>query len=286
MIKSAILLCLFASLSFSQEVVVGVIEQHFDGWNIDSLKPFVVRVAFKKDAGRWKSFPTDFTPPNASRPFYPDKLSWNICFDGRNLGSVSSNLPDNVNYYSEIGIHYIPDLGKVPMIGKPGMDFSGWVANPVYRPLVVSTSSSCTDLDRWKPYKPSQADISTVLNHADTSLIKRASSRVQRNFKVLKSYSSQREKLVCVQFDTSSAAPSDTNDFIYSDSDNNQLAWFLLRGPTCIYLRSNMLLLDAGDYDNDGKTEVVFKFEEYNHDGYILYDDDFRRMSLFGWNYH
>jgi hypothetical protein len=286
MIRSAILLTLIASLSFSQEVVVGAIEQKFHGWEVDSLNPFVVRVAFKKDSGQWKPFPTDFEPPNASKAYYPGTLSWNICFDGRNLGSISSYLPDNVYYYSEIGIHYIRDVSKVPRIGKPQMDFSGWMATPVYRPLVVSTSPFCTDLDRWKPYKPTPGDISTALNHADTSLIKRASSAAERNFKVLKSYSSQREKLICMVFDTSSAAPSDTNDFIYSDSDNTRLAWFLLSGSSCVYIRSNMLLLDAGDYDNDGKAEVVFKFEEYDHDGYILYYDDFRQMSLFGWIYH
>jgi hypothetical protein len=166
------------------------------------------------------------------------------------------------------------------------MDFSGWMATPVYRPLVVSTSPSCTDPDSWKPFNPTPADIATALDHADTSLINRASSAAERNFKVLKSYSSQSERLLCMVFDVNSAAPSDTNDFIYSDSDNTRLAWFLLNGSSCVYLRSNMLLLDAGDYDNDGKVEVVFKFEEYDHDGYILYYDDFRQMSLFGWSYH
>jgi len=286
MIRSAILLCFCASISLSQQLVLGIIEQHFHDWRVDSLNAFVIRVAFKKEAREWKPFPTDFSPPQASKPFYPATMSWNICFDGRILGSLSSHTPDVIRYYKDIGIHYIDDVSKVPKIGKPGLDFSGWVGEPVHRPLVVCTSPFCADKDKWKPYKPTQADVSAVLEFVRTNFTKSVSSLLAGKYRIEKSYLSRRNKLVCISFDDEVPIPVDTSNIFESESGTNSLAWFLLGDSSCVYLRSNMLLLDAGDYDNDGKVEVVFKFEEYDHDGYIFYYEDFRRMSEFGWIYH
>ena len=286
MIRLTTLLWLFASFSYSQDLVVGVIEQNFHNWDVDTSHPFVVRVAFKKDAGLWRSFPTDFSPPDSGRSSYPAALSWTICFDGRNRGSISSSLPERIEYYKDIGIHYIDILDKVPMIGKPGMDFAGWIGKPVYRPLVVCTSPNCADPEKWKPYRPTTGDISKVLGSVDSNVIKTVHPVRRETYQVRKSFASRSEKLICVSFVSRAAASGDTLDGPGDDSDNNSLAWFVLRNGSCQYLRSDMLLLDAGDYDNDGKSEVVFKFEEYDRDGYVLYYDDFRGKAEFGWIYH
>lgn len=47
-----------------------------------------------------------------------------------------------------------------------------------------------------------------------------------------------------------------------------------------------MLLIDAGDYDNNGEVETIFKFEEYDHDGYRLFFDNFEKHADFSWVYH
>ena len=44
--------------------------------------------------------------------------------------------------------------------------------------------------------------------------------------------------------------------------------------------------IDAGDYDNDGHSELIFAKPGYNYDGYVLYDDDLRHPVEFGWSYH
>jgi len=46
------------------------------------------------------------------------------------------------------------------------------------------------------------------------------------------------------------------------------------------------MLLDVGDYDKDGKSEVLFWSSGYNEDGYVLYYDDFRKKVPFKWHYH
>jgi hypothetical protein len=52
------------------------------------------------------------------------------------------------------------------------------------------------------------------------------------------------------------------------------------------FLSSNMWLVDAGDYDNDGKSELVFSIDDYNRGGYKLFYDDFKQEAVFEFNYH
>ena len=47
-----------------------------------------------------------------------------------------------------------------------------------------------------------------------------------------------------------------------------------------------MHLVDAGDYDHDGKSEVLFTIEDYNRGGYRLLYDDFQKQALFEFSYH
>jgi hypothetical protein len=47
-----------------------------------------------------------------------------------------------------------------------------------------------------------------------------------------------------------------------------------------------MWLVDAGDYDNDGKSELVFSIDRDNRGGYELFYDTLRRHVTFEFNYH
>jgi hypothetical protein len=63
--------------------------------------------------------------------------------------------------------------------------------------------------------------------------------------------------------------------------------WFAVtpRGETTL-LGDGMWLVDAGDYDNDGKSEVVFAIDRYNEGGYELFYDDFKGHAVFQFSYH
>jgi hypothetical protein len=46
-------------------------------------------------------------------------------------------------------------------------------------------------------------------------------------------------------------------------------------------------LVNAGDYDSDGKSELIFSYSGYNRDGYIIvYGEDYLKHTDFIWNYH
>jgi hypothetical protein len=47
-----------------------------------------------------------------------------------------------------------------------------------------------------------------------------------------------------------------------------------------------MELVDAADYDGDGKSELLFWQSAYNRDGYILIFDDLRQRIEYTWRYH
>ena len=51
-------------------------------------------------------------------------------------------------------------------------------------------------------------------------------------------------------------------------------------------LGQGMWLVDAGDYDNDGKSELVFAIDRYNQGGYELFADDFKSHAASHFSYH
>jgi hypothetical protein len=63
--------------------------------------------------------------------------------------------------------------------------------------------------------------------------------------------------------------------------------WFAVDpSRSVVYLDSGIWLVDAGDYDNDGKSELVFSINRDNEGGYDLFYDDFKKRVVFEFNYH
>jgi hypothetical protein len=51
-------------------------------------------------------------------------------------------------------------------------------------------------------------------------------------------------------------------------------------------LGSELSLVDAGDYDADGESELLFWYSGYNQDGYTLLFDGLRKQVSYRWKYH
>jgi hypothetical protein len=63
--------------------------------------------------------------------------------------------------------------------------------------------------------------------------------------------------------------------------------WFTVDPQRSVqYLDDGIWLVDAGDYDNDGKSELVFSIDDYNRGGYEIFYDDFKKHATFKFSYH
>ncbi len=68
---------------------------------------------------------------------------------------------------------------------------------------------------------------------------------------------------------------------------NPNLRFFVSGDGVVRPLGSFVSLLDAGDYDNDGKSEVVFFLSQgENTDGFVLFDASFEKSVSLLWHYH
>jgi hypothetical protein len=63
--------------------------------------------------------------------------------------------------------------------------------------------------------------------------------------------------------------------------------WFVSNPQKSIqYLDAGLWLVDAGDYDNDGRSELLFSIGRDNRGGYTIFYDDFKKHVSFEYSYH
>lgn len=85
-------------------------------------------------------------------------------------------------------------------------------------------------------------------------------------------------------------ASLNAGDCGWVDQEDDPLSapWFFVsENGTVKRIGSFMSLLDAGDYDNDGTSEVVFLLSQgENTDGFVLFDGSFEKKTSLLWHYH
>jgi hypothetical protein len=299
-VVSQVLLCTLAlaacQLAFGQvqPTLVGILEDNPGHYSGDPHYRDV-RVVFRHDQAGWAGFPSDCTDQNCLKSIamqFPPEVDWTITFSGQEVGHVLSRTPQSFDFYSTIGQQGIVSSATPPTIGRRSADFAGFSGEPVYRPLVAVSDSNYRDPEKWKP----------------TQLSSDLVSAVRRAFREKFPHATN-----CTKQDGEHAKPwpySDANirvHAVYSSSRNWLIAELVLNGYECDvpsdepfspqwfvitpeqhvrFIGSNMWLIDAGDYDNDGKSELVFSIDDYNRGGYILFYDDFRQKAVFEFNYH
>jgi len=277
-------------------VILGVLED-IPGEYTGESDFRAVRAVFEKNGDGWqafppqtKSYPEPLTPPSS----YPKEMTWTIAFDGRNLGTITALTPPQYHFYSEIGIENIISHGPVPTIGKKLADFAGFSGAPVYRPLVAVSQPNFTDPDQWKPTQLAPELIATARQQFRSKFPKVSNCKEpnetlhkpwdyrDEDIKVSKSYSSNNEwALIELQL-TGYAC-----DGMLDDDSAFGGQWYVI-DPTGKprFLGTNIWLVDAGDYDNSGSSEVLFSINGYNSGGYRLFYKNFTQSAEFLFHYH
>jgi hypothetical protein len=293
-------LCAIASAAATQgvvsasgqhpEVIVGVLEDH-PGLRAGASNFWRVRALFEKEGREWKALPnpcTDLPCLKALPRLYPKEVRWTIAFDGRNLGQVTARTLSEFLDPDSVGAEQITSSGPVPTVGKRSLSNAGFYYSPTYRPLVAVSRPNFKDPDVWKPsHIPEErinalrrrfrAQFPRVSNCKDpTEDVQKPWHYRDEDVRLGKTYSSK-ENWSIAELHLTGWKCSDIED-----GSPFLTQWYTI-APTgeIRFLGSGMWLLDAGDYDGDGKSELLFMVSGFAKDGFRLFYRDFSKSVEF-----
>ena len=267
-------------------IYLGVIEPRLT----DSSDPeeFRVRVAFRYIKGSWKAMPHDADDEEALGKLpalYPTRISWAIALDGRRIGEATS-VQRPFSTYAHVGIQELTRDSKPPAIQEGAESFATWMGVSAFRPLIAVSRPNYSDPDRWKPFQPSPevAREARAAFRREVPILRCEEQDVaydDEDIRILhKAYRSMRgDVLVALR-----AVPA--NDRCETAEDAWDSVWFLVSRDRYHFVGIGLTLLDAGDYDADGTSEIMFQTSGYNRDGYLLFHVRTKSKVEFAWTYH
>jgi len=258
----------------------------------------LARIIIMKDDTMWKSLIEEGGAYKIDTNIL--NMKWDVLFNGKEIGSICSLKLRDLKYSYQISAYEIIDTFNVSKIEKDKELFENFIGIPKYRPIIMVSASHPTSIKL-----------------IDGSLLK-----VEKNKLIKKFRSLIKEVFICDNV----AAPGKKyiyrDDDVeiplvytipklgriikmrlsrklmkcdFSDQEYWSEIWFLLRkdgnitfldpnlsGQSAIYL----MVVDAGDYDNDGKIDIVFSISAYNLGGYILFYNDCKESISAMWHYH
>jgi hypothetical protein len=277
-------------------IILGVLEDVPGVYDGEPPSPGV-RVAFRKKGSDWEALPNDCGESSCLKAVastYPREIGWTIAFDGKRLGHVTGRTPEEFDFYAHIGLQKVISALPVPTVGKRSAENEGDIGGAVYRPLVAVSQPFFNDPESWKPAQL-PAELIGILRQnfrqrfpklcksspRDESKLVRFAYR-DEDVRLVKAYTSKRQWGIAR---LSLKGAIDCNDLEADFGIDDP--WFVIDPQRLVrYFGSGMWLVDAGDYDNDGKAELVFSIGRYNRGGYVLFYDDFKKSATFEYRYH
>jgi hypothetical protein len=223
-----------------------------------------VRVAFEFRQGRWTSMPQDDADSR--------NISWTVALDGKKLGELSTRGKD-----------LVPG-SRPPQLRQGAGEFENWMERPPFRPLVLISQPNFHDPDQWKPFRPPPGLLLAArsafiqLKAPATCQGERVEILPERDLRLVqKAYRSAKGAiLAALQFE----APKEAGDL------GCETIWFFRKDGQFHYIGAGLTLLDAGDYDAGGSSEVIFFKSGYNQDGYVLLNTQDASTQSHLWSYH
>ena len=275
--------------------VVGVLEQPPQ---CSRTRPVGLRPLFARRGDSWTALLTQ----DSLRSLELGARQFTLAFDGRSLGTLNTSDPGfqgDTDWFTRDHFLDIEPGQRLPRVANRSHRFEGWCDAPAVRPIVAVTSDHYEDPESWKPFQPSPAlrdslfpAFRTVVGDATVCRKRKEPGRTDstehdvaypytaRDLVVIAAYRNVRGREIVGLEISESIRPCD-----YFMDPQVLGHWFLV-GATPTLLGDNMDLVDAGDYDGDGKSELLFWTSGDDRDSYVLMYDDFAKRSEFYWNYH
>jgi hypothetical protein len=277
------------SANSSDRVIVGLLDdarEEMVNWKPGVAQQRVVRPAFESSSVGWKLVDESSLPAH---------MNWTVAFDGKNLGSVETEAGSKkgLTLFQKI----LTPASAIPVMGSASQQFAGLMAfgpGMVRRPLIAVSKPHFHDPDGWKRTKVPD-EIAGLVRTAfrreyphvnrckDEEVVKRDWRFPDAALVFPVAYSSNKHSfLVNASLQAGDCGWVDQADDPLSDP------WFFVTADgTVRRIGSFMELVDAGDYDNDGKSEVVFLLSQgENTDGFVLFDASFEKPTSLLWHYH
>ena len=252
----------------------------------DDVGP-AVRALFAKRGTAWVSMDSR----DSAGPTLPER--WTVAFDGRSLGSLRTVDPGFVIAYPwtypRDRLLQVAAAPALPFVPNGRELFAGWCSIPARRPLVLVSQPRYEDPERWKRSEPPpglrprlfpefKAHVGDVVVCAPEASEPVPLALRPEHLEPFAAYKDQGGRhLVAVRLAPGRNTCDDFQEAAWAPN------WFLV-GATVRYLGSHLELVDAGDYDGDGHSEVLFWYSAHNNDGYALFYDDFRKHVDFRWS--
>jgi hypothetical protein len=265
---------------------IGVLEQPM--CKEDNIR--FVRVLFEKQQDGWNSCAN----PQFIKSSFPSQ--WTVSFDGRNLGNIVTSDPgwnnNNSSTYSRDRLLNL--VGDSPVVRNNDTHFHGWCAYPLFRPLIVINRPNVTDPSCWKKSYPAQDIRNSVFpefkKHVGKQFICPVDPEKRSEFHFSEKHLVQLTcysniigfRLVAVSLDPSLNQCDGPPDPAWFPN------WFLVPVDSqhSNFIGDGLWLIDAGDYDADGNSEVIFWYSGYNLDGYVMFTSNFKNRVEYLWSYH
>ena len=250
----------------------------------DAAYKYIVRVLFEKQGKEWI--------PVHSLPIQEN--DWFVAFDGKCLGKINNGTKlvisgTNNSYYE------LQDNPNIPHVKPMTTNFNGWMEGgnvPLFRPLVLVTKQNYTDPQNWKPFNP----IDSIIDRCILSFRKTIGSVVFCDSIHGDKPTSDYNRSTII---TGKCYHSNEGEILISlylnyklfkceVSETGGTKWFLFdkHGKMQLLNIPGSDLLDAGDYDSDGLSELIFSSGGYNKDGYLLLYDSLKKQVENNWSYH
>lgn len=295
-----VLACVCKSYSQNPKsiVLVGIMEDNREeliNWKKGPSKGRVILPLFEKKGDEWELSTS-----------HSQEIQWTIAFDGRDAGVIKSH-PRVEPYMARIQAYAPePKSGQVLTIGKPSEEFSGWENTLFNRPLVLVSNGRFNDPERWKRFQPSKDEIE-LLRSAFRKEYPKVTNCDTNEEPLPSPWHYKNSDIVVTSCYHSNRGYSLVNMFLKGGNcgvlDGPFIEQLFLFRPDNPATRINLggskpsldnsdldmfslVLVDAGDYDGDGKSEVIFFVTGYNEDGYVMFYASFQKSVICTWHYH
>jgi hypothetical protein len=169
--------------------------------------------------------------------------------------------------------------------------FEGWCGAPATRPLVVTTHDAFRDPAAWKPSQSSPSVSDRIFDSFKSKVGEvpacppdsEPAGKIHHSAADLVFLNGYADRAGRQLVPVSLRPELNACDGIRGDAFSPN--WFLIADDV-VHLGDGLSLADAGDYDADGHSEVLFWYSGYNSDGYVLFLDEFRNRAEYLWSCH